>query len=76
MRGAKASRARDTKASTRGGSVNVLTVSEAAKILRTTDKTVSKLCEKGEIPARNVGTEKKHAWRIDEDALKRWMLHE
>lgn len=56
--------------------MNVLTVSEAAKILRTTDKTVSKLCEKGEIPARNVGTEKKHAWRIDEDALKRWMLHE
>ena len=46
-----------------------LTVDEAAAALRTDDKTVRKLIQTGEIPARIVG----RGYRIDPDAIRAWM---
>ena len=46
-----------------------LTVDEAAAALRTDDKTIRKLIQSGEIPARIVG----RGYRIDPDALRDWI---
>lgn len=46
-----------------------LTVDEAAAALRTDDKTIRKLIQAGEIPARIVG----RGYRIDPDAIRAWM---
>ena len=46
-----------------------LTVDECAAALRTDDKTVRKLIQSGEIPARVVG----RGYRIDPDALREWI---
>ena len=46
-----------------------LTVDEAAAALRTDDKTIRKLIQSGDIPARIVG----RGYRIDPDALRDWI---
>lgn len=46
-----------------------LTVDEAAAALRTDDKTIRKLIQSGEIPARMVG----RGYRLDPDALRAWV---
>ena len=51
----------------------VLTANEAAKIAKVTPQTIRKLCELGEIPARDFGTGKQHVWRIDVGEFEAWM---
>lgn len=46
-----------------------MTVDETAAALRTDDKTVRKLIQSGDIPARIVG----RGYRIDPDALRDWI---
>ena len=46
-----------------------MTAEEAAEALRVDRKTIFKLLQQGDFPARKVGV----GWRIDPDAVKRWL---
>ena len=53
----------------------MLNTKQAAKVIgNISDDTVRKLCERGDIPARNIGTKTRRQWLIDERMLDRWML--
>jgi len=47
----------------------VLTVEEAAELLRLSKRSLYKLVSQGEIPAKKI----LNKWRLDRDALKRWL---
>ena len=47
----------------------VLTLEEAAELLRVEPKEMRKLAANGEVPGRKVGTE----WRFSRDALLNWL---
>ncbi len=46
-----------------------MTADEAAEALRVDRKTIFKLLQRGDFPARKVGV----GWRIDPDAVKAWL---
>ena len=47
----------------------VLTVEEAAELLRLSKRSLYKLVRQGEIPGKKI----LNKWRLDRDALKRWL---
>lgn len=51
----------------------VLTAEEAAKVAKVAAQTIRKLCETGEIPARDFGTGKRRVWRIDAGEFAAWL---
>ena len=48
---------------------DILTIEEVAKYLRVSDRTVYDWAQKGEIPARKIGT----VWRFKKSELERWV---
>ncbi len=48
---------------------DVLTAGEAAAMLRIDEKQLVKACERGEIPARKIGSD----WRLSRPALLDWL---
>jgi excisionase family DNA binding protein len=48
---------------------DLITLEEVADYLRVTRKTIYRLLEKGEIPARRVG----HQWRFDKPSIDSWL---
>ena len=51
----------------------VLTPREAAELLKVDVQTIRKLCEKGIIPARDVGAGRYRCWRMTRAALEAWL---
>ncbi|MBO7685203.1 MAG: helix-turn-helix domain-containing protein [Kiritimatiellae bacterium] len=51
----------------------VLTAAEAARIAKVDVQTIRKLCERRQIPARDVGAGRYHVWRIPRDRFERWL---
>ena len=47
----------------------VLTLAEAAELLRVDEETVAKMAESGELPGRKLGDE----WRLTRSAVLRWL---
>src|SRR2546423_6514519 len=47
----------------------VLTLAEAAELLRVDEETVTKMAESGELPGRKLGDE----WRLTRSAVLRWL---
>lgn len=62
--------ARATPARPDNGTVDVLTLAEAAKYLRTSESAVLEAITKQNLPARQVGKD----WRILKSAIQRWLL--
>ena len=50
---------------------DVLTIAEAAELLRVDPETVENLARSGELPGRRIGDE----WRFSRSALVRWLDH-
>jgi excisionase family DNA binding protein len=48
---------------------DVLTLAEAAELLRVDEKTVAAMADSGELPARKLGDE----WRLTRSAVLRWL---
>jgi excisionase family DNA binding protein len=48
---------------------DVLTLAEAAELLRTDEQTVAQVAERGELPGRKLGGE----WRFARSAVLRWL---
>ena len=52
---------------------DTLTAKQVAEKANIDIRTVYRLCEEGVLPARNVGTRKRHVWRIHAEEFERWL---
>lgn len=53
-----------------------MTVEEAAELARSSPRTIRKLCGERRFPAANIGTKKRHVWRIEREGFIRYLKGE
>ena len=53
-----------------------ITVEEAAELARSSPRTIRKLCGERRFPAANIGTKKRHVWRIEREGFIRYLKGE
>ena len=57
-----------------GTSLMLLTVKEAAELLKVTDETVRKYAQSGQLKGFKTGKGNKHHWRFTKDSLVEFMI--